>query len=205
MKLFLENLKNTLDLDEDLPFKIRSVTPIPSVIRKRRLQPGNMYVMQYKGKEYSVVVISTSRSSSGTYRAMNTGNILLTCIKFDLTSIQDQMILLGIYKKQKAASYKVTQDKATDLESLVSTNTRLLTKKEQENLKTELKNEIEDFYTETDDEAKLFADYFTKIQNQVRLKVTLSLFGKNNFRTFIVNSIDDAHYLSLSFNANTDI
>lgn len=204
MKLFLENLKDSLDQNEDLPFKVKGATQIPSVIRSRKFQPGNMYAIKYKDKNHSIVVISTSRSGSGTYRAMNTGNILLTCIKFDLTSRQDQMVLLGIYKKQQTSKYKVIKDKITDLEKLISTNTRSLLKKEKQKLESQLSREMENFYNRTDDEAKLFSDYFSKIQNEVRLKVTLSLFGKKNFRTFIVNNIDDASYLNLRFNPDTD-
>lgn len=178
MKLFLNNLKENLQREEDLPFQLRSSTRISKLVISSKLRVGRVYAIRYKGKEYTIIVISTQKAPTGIYTALNTRNQLLTCLEIKLNSAQDQVLLEGIYKREKKSTYETTQNLVENLEGLLDEN--------QENSPSP--------------RTIKFSKYFSNLKNDINLKTGLALFGKDRFKTYKLKEIDDIYFLSMNIN-----
>lgn len=178
MKIFLNNLKENLTREEDLPFHLRSATRVPTLVMDSKLKVGRVYALTYKGKDYTIIVIATPNTRTGTYTALNTRNRLLTCINIDLTSSQDQVILQSIYRRERVAEYDTIQDLTTTLDSLLSEH---------------------DQNSPSPTPVK-FSKFFKRLYDDTKMTTALNLFGKKNFKTFKLKEITNLYFLSMNIN-----
>lgn len=119
MKAYLKNLSVQLQEDESA-LKISSARRVTTLIPRVFLKPGRLVAFNYLGRDYTVYVVATKRTSTGLYISSRR-NLLVTCLSVDLTKVSTQLTLSTIYKRRKQRSnYQKIIDKSEQLEDKVS-------------------------------------------------------------------------------------
>jgi len=77
-------------------------------------QPGQLITFEYKGEDYSALVVSTKTNPNGpSYTSPRTRNKLFTCIKMNFNLTSHNIFLQQIYNNEKRATYKKFSKRAS--------------------------------------------------------------------------------------------
>lgn len=75
------------------------------IINPSQLSPGDVIVFNYKGLNYSALVISTKKTAKKSYYISNKNNLLITTIKIKFNLQIHNIFLSKLFRKEQKASY----------------------------------------------------------------------------------------------------